>query len=67
MKEKGFTVGLLMLLVFERPKPSTGRPPLTGKLLTRLLLPRFFAYVRGSGGFSVIRGPQYSPTNANFM
>ena len=36
----------------------TGGPPLTEKPL-----PRFLAYVRASGGFSVSRGPQYSPTN----
>ena len=45
----------------------TGGPPLTRKLLTRFPLPRFFAYVRVSGGISVSRGPQYSPTNTNFM
>ena len=42
-------------------------PPLTRKSLTRFPLPRFLAYVRVSGGISVSRGPQYSPTNTNFM
>ena len=45
----------------------TGGPPLTWNSLTRFPLPRFFAYVRVSGGISVSRGPQYSPTNTNFM
>ena len=45
----------------------TGGPPLTGKTPTRFPLPRFLAYVRVSGGTSVSRGPQYSPTNTNFM
>ena len=45
----------------------TGDPPLTWKLLTRFPLPRFFAYVRVSGGISISRGPQYSPTNSSFM
>ena len=40
--------------------------PLTRKSLTRFLLPQFLAYVRASGGFSVIRGPQCSSTNMNF-
>ena len=35
--------------------------------LTRFPLPRFLAYVRVSGGISAGRGPQYSPTNTNFM
>ena len=48
-------------------KASTGGPPLTRKSLTRFPLTRFLAYVRVSGGISVIRGPQYSPTNTNFM
>ena len=42
-------------------------PPLTRKSLTRFPLPRFLAYVRVSGGISVSRGLQYSPTNTNFM
>ena len=46
---------------------STGGPPLTRKSLTRFPLPRFLAYVRVSGGISASRGPQYSPTNTNFM
>ena len=46
---------------------DTGGPPLTRKSLTRFPLPRFLAYVRVSGGISVSRGPQYSPTNTNFM
>ena len=45
----------------------TGGPPLTGKTPTRFPLPRFLAYVRVSGGTSVSRGPQYSPTNTSFM
>ena len=45
----------------------TGGPPLTRKSLKRFPLPRFLAYVRVSGGISVSRGPQYSPTNTNFM
>ena len=45
----------------------TGGPQLTRKSLTRLPLPGFLAYVRVSGGISVRRGPQYSPTNTNFM
>ena len=45
----------------------TGGPPLTRKSLTRFPLPWFLAYVRVSGGISVSRGPQYSPTNTNFM
>ena len=45
----------------------TGGPPLTQKSLTRFPLPQFLAYVRVSGGISVSRGPQYSPTNTNFM
>ena len=45
----------------------TGGPPLTRKSLTRFPLPRILAYVRVSGGISVSRGPQYSPTNTNFM
>ena len=48
-------------------KKHTGGPPLTRKPLTRFPLPRFLAYVRASGDFSVSRGPQYSPTNKNFM
>ena len=44
-----------------------GGPPLTRKSLTRFPLPWFLAYVRVSGGISVSRGPQYSPTNTNFM
>ena len=40
----------------------TGGPP-----LTRFPLTRFLAYVRVSGGISVSRGPQYSPTNTSFM
>ena len=46
---------------------STGGPPLTRKSVTRFPLPRFLAYVHVSGGISVGRGPQYSPTNTNFM
>ena len=46
---------------------DTGGPPLTRKSLTRFPLTRILAYVRASGGFSVSRGPQYSPTNTNFM
>ena len=46
---------------------STGGPPLTQNSLKWFRLPRFFAYVCASGGFSVSRGPQYSPTNMNFM
>ena len=46
---------------------TTGGLPLKRKSLTRFPLPRFLAYVRASGGFSVSRGPQYSPTNTNFM
>ena len=45
----------------------TGGPPLTRKSLTRFPLPRFLAYVRVSGGISVSKGPQYSPTNTIFM
>ena len=45
---------------------STGGPPLTQKSLTRFPLTRFLAYVRVSGGISVSRGPQYSPTNTVF-
>ena len=47
--------------------PNTGGPPLTRKSLTRFPLTRFLAYVRVSGGISVSRGPQYSPTNTSFM
>ena len=36
---------------------NTGGPPLTRKSLTRFPLPRFFAYVRVSGGISISRGP----------
>ena len=39
-----------------------GVPPLTQKSLTR-----FLAYVRVSGGISVSRGAQSSPTNTKFM
>ena len=46
---------------------TTGGPPLTRKSLTRFPVTRFFAYVRVSGGISVSRGPQYSPTNTSFM
>ena len=46
---------------------TTGGLPLTRKSLTRFLLTRFLAYVRVSGGISVSRGPQYSPTNTSFM
>ena len=46
---------------------NTGGPPLTQKSLTRFQLPRFLAYVHVSGGISVSRGLQYSPTNINFM
>ena len=46
---------------------GTGGPPLTRKSLTRFPLTRFLAYVRVSGGISVSRGPQYSPTNTSFM
>ena len=46
---------------------NTGGPPLTRKSLTRFPLTRFLAYVRVSGGISVSRGPQYSPTNTSFM
>ena len=46
---------------------DTGGPPLTRKSLTRFPLTRFLAYVRVSGGISVSRGPQYSPTNTSFM
>ena len=45
----------------------TGGPPLTRKSLTRFPLTRFLAYVRVSGGISVSKGPQYSPTNTSFM
>ena len=45
----------------------TGGPPLTRKSLTRFPLPRFLAYVPVSGGLSVSRGPQYSPTNTSLM
>ena len=45
----------------------TGGPPLTRKALTRFPLTRFLAYVRVSGGISVSRGPQYSPTNTTFV
>ena len=45
----------------------TGGPPLTRKSLTRFPLTRFLAYVHVSGGISVSRGPEYSPTNTNFM
>ena len=45
----------------------TGGPPLTPKSITRFPLTRFLAYVCVSGGISVSRGPQYSPTNTNFM
>ena len=46
---------------------TTGGPPLTRKSLTRFPLPRFLAYVCVSGGIRVSRGPQYSPTNTNYM
>ena len=46
---------------------NTGGPELTRKSLTQFPLPRFLAYVRVSGGISISRGPQYSPTNTNFM
>ena len=39
----------------------TEGPPLTRKSLTRFPLPRFFAYVRVSGGISVSRGPPTVP------
>ena len=45
----------------------TGGPPLTRKSLTQFPLTRFLAYVHVSGGISVSRGPQYSPTNKSFM
>ena len=45
----------------------TGGPLLKRKSLTRFPLPRFLAYVRVTGGISVSRGPQYSPTDTNFM
>ena len=48
-------------------RKSTGGPPLARKSLTRFPLTRILAYVRVSGGISVSRGPQYSPTNMNFM
>ena len=48
-------------------KTSIGGPPLTRKSLTRFPLTRFLAYVRVSGGISVSRGLQYSPTNTSFM
>ena len=55
-------------VLFNQVNPAiTGGPPLTRKSLTRFPLPRFLAYVRVSGGISVSRGPQYSPTNTNFM
>ena len=46
---------------------NTVGPPLTRKSLTRFPLTRFLAYVRVSGGISVSRGPQHSPTNTSFM
>ena len=49
------------------PIISTGGPPLTRKSLTWFPLTRFLAYVHVSGGISVSRGPQYSPTNTSFM
>ena len=48
-------------------KDYTGGTPLTRKSFTRFPLTRFLAYVRVSGGISVSRGPQYSPTNTSFM
>jgi len=51
----------------QKQKNTTGGPPLTRKSLTRFPLTRFLAYVRVSGGISVSRGPQYSPTNTSFM
>ena len=50
-----------------RPPDNTGGPPLTRKSLTRFPLTHFLTYVRVSGGISVSRGPQYSPTNTSFM
>ena len=38
-----------------------------GSPLTWFPLPGFLAYVCVNGGISVSRGPQYSPTNTNFM
>ena len=62
---------LLEAFLAKRPKSilmeDTGGPPLTRKSLTRFPLKRFLAYVSVSGGISVSRGPQYSPTNTNFM
>ena len=55
------------IFFFQNQKPYTGGPPLTRFPLTRIPLTRFLAYVRVSGGISVSRGPQYSPTNTNFM
>ena len=48
-------------------KDYTGGTELTRKSLTRFPLTRFLAYVRVSGGISVSRGPQYSPTYTSFM
>ena len=70
-----------LLLLFQNPKSwhvwiaywvknhnlYTGGPPLTRFPLTRFPLTQILAYVRVSGGISVSRGPQYSPTNTNFM
>ena len=47
--------------------PRTGGPPLTRKSLTRFPLTQFLSYIGVSGGISVSRGPQYSPTYTNFM
>ena len=54
-------------VVFNRFFENTGGPPLTRNTLTRFPLTRFLAYARVSGGISVSRGPQYSPTNTSFM
>ena len=57
---------LTSMILFNALK-NTGGPPLTRFPLTQFPLTRFLAYVRVSGGISVSRGPQYSPTNTNFM
>ena len=67
------TLGRSLSRRFENPTAAiivkwyTRGPPFTQKSLTRFPLPQFLAYVRVSGGISVSRGPQYSPTNTSFM
>ena len=52
-----------IVLIFRKYRGS----PLTQKSLTRFPLTQFLAYVRVCGWISFSRGPQYSPTNTNFM